>query len=127
MLLAALLLLLYRRRRLARYRDDALSPSTPDLPMQRPEMLEPDNNAPLRRLEPLRALRCQSRLSIAPSYYSGGSSSWGHSRTQSMVSATSTTPIVIRTVPTLKAPRPPNRFGAGMPVVRVLCSQRCSD
>ncbi|PBK91430.1 hypothetical protein ARMGADRAFT_201061 [Armillaria gallica] len=116
-LLAALLLLLYRRRRLARHRDDAISPSTPDLPMQRPEMLEPDNNAPLRRLEPLRALRYQSRLSIAPSYYSGGSNGWGHSRTQSTVSATSTTPIVIRTVPTLKAPQPPNRFGAGMPAI----------
>lgn len=115
-LLAALLFLLYRRKRLDRPREDAISPSTPDLPMQRPEMLEPDDNALLRRLEPLRTVRYQSRLSIAPSYYSGGSSDWVHSRTQSIVSATSTTPIT-RTVPTLKTPQPPSRLGAGMPVI----------
>ncbi|KAK0504818.1 hypothetical protein EDD18DRAFT_1126597 [Armillaria luteobubalina] len=125
-LLAALLFLLYRRKRLDRPREDAISPSTPDLPMQRPEMLEPDDNALLRRLEPLRTVRYQSRLSIAPSYYSGGSSDWVHSRTQSIVSATSTTPIT-RTVPTLKTPQPPSRLGAGMPVVCVPCSQQCSD
>ncbi|KAK0225868.1 hypothetical protein IW262DRAFT_1358271 [Armillaria fumosa] len=125
-LLAALLFLLYRRKRLTRPREDAISPSTPDLPMQRPEILEPDDNAPLRRLESLRTVRYQSRLSIAPSYYSGGSGDWVHSRTQSMVSATSTTPIT-RTVPTLKTPQPPSRLGAGMPVVCVPCSKQCSD
>ncbi|KAK0505551.1 hypothetical protein EDD18DRAFT_1129647 [Armillaria luteobubalina] len=117
-LLATLLFLLYRRKRLNRPREDAISPSTPDLPMQRPEMLEPDDNTLLRRLEPLRTVCYQSRLSIAPSYYSGGSSDWVHSRDQSTVSATSTTPIT-RTVPTLKTPQPPSRLSAGMPLVIV--------
>ncbi|KAK0461313.1 uncharacterized protein EV420DRAFT_1762598 [Desarmillaria tabescens] len=122
-LLAALFFLLYRRKHLARPRDDTVSPSTPDLPMQRPEMFETardDDNTPL-RLEPLRAPRYQSRLSIAPSYYSGGTGGWdhmsaGHTRAPSMASVTSTTPI-IRTVPTLKTPQPPNRFGAGLQAI----------
>ncbi|KAK0195362.1 hypothetical protein F5146DRAFT_1025146 [Armillaria mellea] len=125
-LLAALLLLLYRPKRLTRSRDGVISPSTPDLPMQRPEMLEPDDNAPLQRLEPLRALRYQSRLSIAPSYYSGGSCGLFHSKTQSMVSATSTTPIT-RTVPTLKVSQPPNRLGAGMPAINPRNLMRSTD
>jgi hypothetical protein len=115
--LLALVVVLLRRckREIKRMVAELEEPKSPDLPIQRPRLLESGELAsPIVETVPQPLYRAPTRSFPPPNSLRGSlystSSSGQHSRAGSV--ASSATPMLAREVPTLKVPRPP-------PAVRV--------
>lgn len=120
----ALLFFILRRRRTRRRNNVMDEPKTPALPIQRPAMMESGFSDIISPVTPQATFLApsgsqyksrQSRLSIAPSYYTDEPAypARAHSRASS---SASTAPMVPREVPKMKMPKLPTRYSPDMMV-----------